>query len=582
MISNLPRDVEYLIFWRDDDLGLLDDPPFSQQTRVNHREFQQEYLDLSKILQRYPNVFNPETYSFDNFKWIYSHLVTRCFGKYLCYVTMVPFAEFLNHECSDVYYDFYYEPHNPYRPKNPSADDHRWLTQEDEDDAPTSEESYESQDPLSDTEFQYDGLDLLVANESSTSNNNCSFQSENLNKSSSVPVQSKPSDIESYNEKSFLSNKVFTPLEQQIRDIKQWLFNNIDYGDSFSIFYVAQVKERLNSLAESQFENVRAELGSLQGSNTHYKRELYKYYNETSKMVTHICSPVLEQKRSRSSREDSNIPVRNSGENNSMEKFQSTKEEEKMQEEFDNIPDEDDFLPDEKWEDDKFDYFVMKTSEKDTFEDHTQMYFCYGRLSNRLLLFRYGCSIEFNKYDHVHIRINYLDYLGTEGKRIVTENLLSKYKRFKIKITKFNFDILNFFKATLWRLGENLVDSLVNPSELKLELLALAELQKYYENWLEKCRFTIEENEKILKNSIINSHEYFSAIYRVERQRIIKNQLILVKVAGIILSYLNKGAPLDIAVRKTEFEVDEEEKERNRYLLAPYLRRLRLWGPLKK
>lgn len=30
---------------------------------------------------------------------------------------MVPFAEMLNHECSDVYYDFVYNPDNPNKSK---------------------------------------------------------------------------------------------------------------------------------------------------------------------------------------------------------------------------------------------------------------------------------------------------------------------------------------------------------------------------------------------------------------------------------------------------------------------------------
>lgn len=45
--------------------------------------------------------------------WIHTHLVTRCFGKYFQYTTMVPFAELFNHECSDVYYSMYYKPGNP-------------------------------------------------------------------------------------------------------------------------------------------------------------------------------------------------------------------------------------------------------------------------------------------------------------------------------------------------------------------------------------------------------------------------------------------------------------------------------------
>jgi hypothetical protein len=66
-------------------------------------------------LSKYPKEFKKESYSYDNAVWIYTHLVTRCFGKYLNYVTMVPFCEMLNHECSDVYYDFSYNANNPHK-----------------------------------------------------------------------------------------------------------------------------------------------------------------------------------------------------------------------------------------------------------------------------------------------------------------------------------------------------------------------------------------------------------------------------------------------------------------------------------
>jgi hypothetical protein len=53
----------------------------------------------------------------------------------------------------------------------------------------------------------------------------------------------------------------------------------------------------------------------------------------------------------------------------------------------------------------------MKCSSKDQFEKGAQVYFCYGRLSNRMLLMRYGVALEFNKYDHVYLKIPFLEYL---------------------------------------------------------------------------------------------------------------------------------------------------------------------------
>lgn len=80
-------------------------------------EFEKEYKQLSRILIDYvPSVFkNTSTFCYEDAKWIYIHLVSRCFGKYFAYTSMVPFAELLNHECSDVYYDFQYNEDNKFK-----------------------------------------------------------------------------------------------------------------------------------------------------------------------------------------------------------------------------------------------------------------------------------------------------------------------------------------------------------------------------------------------------------------------------------------------------------------------------------
>lgn len=94
---------------------MLEDKTLLKQARKAREEFELEYQTLKVILAKYPALFKPEFYSYENVQWIYTHLVTRCFGKYLSYVTMVPFCELFNHECIDVYYDFTYKPGNPHK-----------------------------------------------------------------------------------------------------------------------------------------------------------------------------------------------------------------------------------------------------------------------------------------------------------------------------------------------------------------------------------------------------------------------------------------------------------------------------------
>lgn len=107
------------------------------------------------------------------------------------------------------------------------------------------------------------------------------------------------------------------------------------------------------------------------------------------------------------------------------------------------------FNPIEKWADDKFDEFVMKCSSKDQFDRHAQVYFCYGRLSNRSLLMRYGMTLEFNKYDHVFLRVPFLSRL-TELMKFKVKPYsynVSKFKKFKIRRYDFNLEVLAFCRV---------------------------------------------------------------------------------------------------------------------------------------
>lgn len=103
---------------------------------------------------------DPKVFTKENIRWIYTHLVTRCFGKYFEYVTMVPFAELFNHECADVYYDLEFYPENPDIPDDYKMDDPVELGDDEADDFDTSDGSYESNDPEfgSDDEYEKDGV----------------------------------------------------------------------------------------------------------------------------------------------------------------------------------------------------------------------------------------------------------------------------------------------------------------------------------------------------------------------------------------------------------------------------------------
>lgn len=119
-----------MVFWTPEEQELLDDTRLVKLARKQFNEFVLEYETLKQITDLYPQYFNKDTVTFENAKWIYTHLVTRCFGKYLAYVTMVPFCELFNHECTDVFYDFEYNGDNPSKTEESDPTNPKELTED--------------------------------------------------------------------------------------------------------------------------------------------------------------------------------------------------------------------------------------------------------------------------------------------------------------------------------------------------------------------------------------------------------------------------------------------------------------------
>jgi hypothetical protein len=155
MIENLSKDIDYLIFWNQSDLNSLEDQDLIKTAKRNKTEYDLDLIHLQKILKNYPDIFTEETFSDENCKWIYVHLVSRCFGNYFKYVTMVPFAEFFNHECSDVYYDFKYNEGNLKKKEESEYPEALEKPDQEINEETTSEGSYNSDLADTDEDFEY-------------------------------------------------------------------------------------------------------------------------------------------------------------------------------------------------------------------------------------------------------------------------------------------------------------------------------------------------------------------------------------------------------------------------------------------
>ena len=233
----------------------------------------------------------------------------------------------------------------------------------------------------------------------------------------------------------------------------------------------------------------------------------------------------------------------------------------------------------ENWEEDKFDSFVMKTSKKDYFEKHSQVFFCYGRLSNRTLLLRYGISLEYNKYDHVYLKINIFQFSDKNVKKFLRFFKLPKVKKFKIKYTKFNIDIINFCKGLFFLHIDNYsVEDLIFPVNFDLEIKSLEKVKLFYDNFINNSSYTMEYNQKIILDENSSYNEYFAAIYRIERQRIIFFQRKLVDFCIKFLYKLKNNSEIKFEEHLNELKKNMELDEffRLKNLIKPYLDRIKL------
>lgn len=68
-------------------------------------------------------------------------------------------------------------------------------------------------------------------------------------------------------------------------------------------------------------------------------------------------------------------------------------------------------------------------------------------------MMRYGISLEYNKYNHLFIRIDISELVKNCEpllRHVIADIALKKYRRFKIKRIAFCSELLGFHRAMLW------------------------------------------------------------------------------------------------------------------------------------
>lgn len=105
-ISFLPKDVETIIDWNDEDLAQLQDSDFEYDSKFRReRDFTGNTL-LGKTLENHLDLFRQELLNIENINWVWKILCTRSYGRCIPYNSLIPLADLFNH--SNVNTNYFY------------------------------------------------------------------------------------------------------------------------------------------------------------------------------------------------------------------------------------------------------------------------------------------------------------------------------------------------------------------------------------------------------------------------------------------------------------------------------------------
>jgi hypothetical protein len=80
MVVNLSRDVDFICLWEDEEARWLGDDYAFTASRNDKKIFEAEVAEWRKVLLQ-TKAIPEELLTRDNYKWLYAHLFSRCFGR---------------------------------------------------------------------------------------------------------------------------------------------------------------------------------------------------------------------------------------------------------------------------------------------------------------------------------------------------------------------------------------------------------------------------------------------------------------------------------------------------------------------
>ena len=232
------------------------------------------------------------------------------------------------------------------------------------------------------------------------------------------------------------------------------------------------------------------------------------------------------------------------------------------------------------------------TTGQDAFPKGSQVFLCYGRMTNREMLKRYGFCITNNKYNNMFIKLR-LEVSDPDFKYRLF--ILQKFfslqadvkgggvnvssRHFKVHYHYFNMKVLKFMKILSFNVKQDDLSCIVETRSLSLEYIALQKLQKVYQDFLDQFPTTLHQDMSDLRDpaklSTLSIRVHAAYIYRTEQKRILINQINLIKILLHMIERLMRGMTLDFAVTRV-FELEsKKEFPVNRLMIDNYLSSLK-------
>ena len=178
--------------------------------------------------------------------------------------------------------------------------------------------------------------------------------------------------------------------------------------------------------------------------------------------------------------------------------------------------------------------FQIKTGQ-DVYPKGSQVYICYGRMSNRDMLKRYGFCLMNNKYNNIFIKLKlelndpdfkYRYYILQKFFQIELENTQNsnqvcvQSRQFKIYYQKLNTKVLKFIKIINFNVKTDNINTVIETRSLSLEFISFQKLKAIYEEFLNGFQTTLKEDLDLMRDPLrmkqLNVRQYMAMVYRTE------------------------------------------------------------------